>query len=57
MEKNAKNDRKSGNKNVRTNMEKKTQKILLSKVACPPQTPLLSTSHDRPYRPHYRCGS
>ena len=36
---------------------KKILKMSDKKVPCPPHTPLLSTSHHRSLRPHYRFGS
>ena len=36
---------------------KKKRKKKDKKVPCPPQTPLLSTSHHRSLRPHYRFGT
>ena len=41
--------KKSGKKKIKKKKDKK--------VPCPPQTPLLSTSHHRSLRPHYRFGS
>ena len=36
---------------------KKFKKMSDKKEPCPPRTPLLSTSHHRSLRPHYRFGS
>ena len=52
-----KSKQKGGKKKKSGEKKQKEKKMSDKKVPCPPHTPLLSTSHHRSLRPHYRFGS
>ena len=53
----AKKKSKKSSNCEKTMPKKNPENIFFKHLPCPPQTPLLSNSHDRTSLPRYRCGS